>query len=365
MKKEFMRLLDNLISFKTTKDKPVEIDRCLEYIETYFEDEKDIVIDRFEKDGVNSITLNFKEYLKPDIILLSHIDVVPAMKEMFKMKVDKNLVFGRGVSDMKGMVVLGMLLMKKYAKLDKKPSFGLVITSDEEQGGFNGAGYLVNNKLIKPRVAIVPDGGDNFQITNVEKGIIHLKLSASGVSAHGSRPWLGKNAVDILIDNYLKMRKLFREQKKEGWYKTINIGKLFGGEATNKVPDFAECFIDIRYTEKDNPQKLIDKIKKMMSKEITIDVLLCEPLCYTSKNDKFLQNMKTKMRKMLNEKILFSKGHGGSDARFFTKYKIPSIIVKPKAGGQHGNSEWLNIDSSIKFFDILDSFIVENGTRKE
>lgn len=360
MKNEFIKLLDKLVSFETISDKPENIKKCFDFIENYFKEDKNIVVDWYEKDGIQSISINFKDNLKPEMILLSHIDVVPASKKMFKIQIKKNKIFGRGVSDMKGMVALGMMLMKKYSNLDKKPSFGLVITSDEEKGGFNGAGYLVEYKILKPKVVIVPDGGDNFKITNIEKGIIHLRMYAKGVSAHGSRPWLGKNAIEIIIKNFLKIRNIFEEQNKEGWYKTINIGKICGGDVPNKVPDFAEAFLDIRYTEKDDLKKIINKIKKVVDKEIRIDILLNEPLCYTPKNNKYIIKMLKIIKQKIKQKVKLEKEHGGSDARFFSNINIPTIIVKPYAGGQHSHNEWLDIDSSMDFFDILDRFIIEN-----
>ena len=81
------------------------------------------------------------------------------------------------------------------------------MTGDEETGGFNGAAKALAH--IRAEFCIALDGGDTGRIITREKGILRIQAAASGKSAHGSRPWLGKNAIEILMADLARLKPLF------------------------------------------------------------------------------------------------------------------------------------------------------------
>ena len=58
------------------------------------------------------------------------------------------------------------------------------------------------------------------------------------------------------------------------------------------------------------------------------------------------------------------RSEGASDARFFTKYNIPVIISKPICAGHHSDHEWIDLEASRIYTNILFDF-VEHLTIKE
>ena len=77
----------------------------------------------------------------------------------------------------------------------------------------------------------------------------------SGRAAHGSTPWLGDNAVLKAIDVFRRIETLpFSRESSELFDRpSINLGRINGGDALNKVPDECTMVVDIRYLPEPGP----------------------------------------------------------------------------------------------------------------
>ncbi len=151
------------------------------------------------------------------LLLLSHHDVVPAdpagwTHPPFAAEVADGYVWGRGAVDMKSMVamevaVLGLLAGRARAAgvdpaVDPIPGLRrnvlFACTSDEEAGGWQGAGWLVDNRPEAVRAAgalneaggvSVDLGGRRFYPIQVaEKGFEIYRIRVTGAWGHGSMP---------------------------------------------------------------------------------------------------------------------------------------------------------------------------------
>ena len=149
---------------------------------------------------------------KPNLLLLSHLDVVAAdAKEWsvdpFAGLVKDGFIWGRGALDMKGMTAIEVMVMKLLKRNDVKLKGDVILaaTADEEQGGLSGADYLLRNypeKIYAPFVlneggglAMPTRNGNVFTVQTAEKGILWFKVKAKGVPGHGSMPNVADNAI--------------------------------------------------------------------------------------------------------------------------------------------------------------------------
>ena len=258
LKNELRELTQNLVKFETTESREEELSSCLEFIEDYFP--SNFTVQHFAKEGKTSLLIspNNNYALEPEILLHGHIDVVEAeSNEMFKPRAESGKLYGRGTADMKAGVAVLMKLMK-----DLEPdNCSLLITSDEEIGGFKGTGYLVNDVGLKPDFALSaePCIPEKFpSIVNQHKGVFQVKLEAEGESCHASQPENGVNAIDKLLDNYRELKQVFAKKSVDS---TVNLGFIEGGESLNQVPSKAEMKLDIRYNDSFSPREVLDFIK--------------------------------------------------------------------------------------------------------
>ena len=158
------------------------------------------------------------------IILLSHLDVVPAdanawQQPPFGGRIVDGYVHGRGALDAKGLTAMhaGVLaqLAAAGARLDR--DLLLVATADEETGGAAGAGWLVREhpELVEGAEFLLTEGdsihrgatGDVLvQVAIAEKTPCWVELTARGNGGHGSTP-SRETAVTRLIDAVARVQR--------------------------------------------------------------------------------------------------------------------------------------------------------------
>ncbi|MEM2874069.1 MAG: M20/M25/M40 family metallo-hydrolase [Candidatus Nanoarchaeia archaeon] len=356
IKKEIIELAQQLIRFKSTKDNPQELKNCLDFVASYLK--KFSVIKRFRFKNKPSLVAYYKN-IKPKFFLVGHLDVVEAPNEQFKPTIKGNKLFGRGAADMKGGVAIMLALFKELAKEQEKPPFGLMITTDEEIGGHNGTGELV--KRYKSKFVIVPEPNQSekpgqLNITIKHKGVLWLKIKAKGKAAHSSMPWLGDNAIDKLILVYERIREKFCEITPNTWNSTINLSVISGGETPNKIPDYAEAIVDIRWIENFDKDKFLDSIKDL---DAEFEIVEYSPMLDNDKNNKYIKLLQNCVRKQTGQNCLLLKMHGATDAKFFSVKGIPAVVFGPFGKNYHALGEYLDLNTIVPTYNALKEFLLK------
>ena len=139
------------------------------------------------------------------LCLLSHIDVVPAEAARWKQPpfsglIDQNgMIWGRGALDMKGMGVLELMTLVWLKRLHVPLSREVILlaVADEEVGNLGmrhvidkhwgkiGCGHVVNEGGMGIRDALTP-GQTVYAVSVAEKGLLWLRMYATGKAGHGS-----------------------------------------------------------------------------------------------------------------------------------------------------------------------------------
>lgn len=350
-----LTLISDLVSFKTVYSNYNEFDKCISYIKNYFADTK-LYIKEYEFNKNKSLVISNADTNAFDIIFCGHIDVVPADDALFSMKNDEGKLLGRGVSDMKGQVAVMMKLMKE---LNTNKKVALFITSDEERGGFDGSGRLLNELSYTSEFAVVPDGGYNFELVLEEKGVLQLKISVTGSESHSSELWKGENAIAELFKVYNKLIQKYPIPKnEEEWFTSINLARIEGGDALNKVPKQASMYLDIRHVHEDKKDDILSYIQSINNK-ITIEVLAKGEEFFVDAENETLKKFKRTCEHVLQTSIKEVKFQGASDARFFAAKGIPVALMNPIGGNAHCVDEWMDLDSLEKYYEICKRFLSE------
>lgn len=351
-------MIDNLktfIGYKTTH----EDNNKVEFVKLFNKVHKEL--DNLQLQEINFSDQGYQSCLwstrnNPDLLLISHVDVVSGKSSQFIPKVEDGKLYGRGAIDMKFAISVFIQLLNNLPDLHNR-SIGLLLTSDEEIGGMHGVKYVLDKTDIKPKCVLMPDGGTNMTIEQSEKGILHIQLQAKGVSAHGSRPWLGDNAIDKLIDAYLLLKRQFPNPKNEQWTVTLNAGKVNGGTATNAVPDEATMNIDIRVPTKTDRTQVLNYLNKISQGDVSYKVLIEGANFELPTDSSYLKKYQNSAKKVSGRELDLIKSAGSSDARFFAEKNIPVIINRPIGDGHHTDNEWINLESIEQFYKITFDFV--------
>lgn len=152
---------------------------------------------------------------EPGIVLLHHIDVVPADERFWTTDplsgdLRDGYVYGRGALDTKTSGILHLATFLALARTETPLNRDVIFmaTADEEAGGFFGAGWLVENRpeLFDNVGFLLNEGGGgsdvdgtvNFGLEVTQKVPYWLRLTATGEPGHGSRPLVSYASTEMI-----------------------------------------------------------------------------------------------------------------------------------------------------------------------
>lgn len=346
-----VKLTEDLIEYKTVTGNQGEIDEALERLKQEFN--TGLKIREFQKEGVKSLLIASSDTEEINVLLHGHIDVVDAEEELFRPKKKDGKLFGRGAADMKS----GVACITKVMKDLEEQGLGLLITSDEEKGGFNGTGYVIEEEDLNLELVISSepdDSGDFPSIVNKQKGVLQLRISVEGGSAHASKPEKGENAAEKLMRIYREeIRPLF--ESGEEFATTVNLGRLRAGDAVNRVPNYAQMDLDIRYSEQYPKNQVLEDIRSI--EFLKVDVTAEAPMMKTDSDNEMVKSLKKSVKKVSGKEPNTRKEAFASDMRFFTEKGVPSVCFGPEGYNLHGKNEHIVLESLGFYCEILKNFL--------
>jgi acetylornithine deacetylase/succinyl-diaminopimelate desuccinylase-like protein len=156
-------------------------------------------------EGRGNIWARIEGGAAPGLILLHHIDVVPASAEAWetdplKAVIKDGKLYGRGTLDTKGLGIAHLQAFLALHESGVQPNRDVMFlaTADEEAGGQFGAGWMAREHrglfadygylLNEGGVGIAAAGHLQFKIEVAQKRPYWLRLTASDRPGHGSRP---------------------------------------------------------------------------------------------------------------------------------------------------------------------------------
>lgn len=186
-----------------------------------------------------------------------HLDVVPLgnapwRHDPFGAEIVDGRLYGRGASDMKGGVAaMACAALAQADRLRAGAGATLIFTAGEETG-CEGAFAMARDPraadlLGRAGALVVAEPTANRPLLG-HKGAFWLQAQARGVTAHGSMPEQGDNAIYKLAEAALALRDFRFDGAPHALMgaPTLNVGTVRGGLNINSVPDAAELTIDIR-----------------------------------------------------------------------------------------------------------------------
>src|ERR671916_1532637 len=202
---------------------------------------------------------------EPRILLHGHADVVPGEERQFEPYEENDELYGRGVYDMKGALAAMMYAVEDLKTLGSDATVELLVVPDEEQehGARTGAEVLIKNGYVGD--FLITGEPTDFHIGTQSKGVLDLRVTLRGKSAHGSTPWLGKNAVLLAYEHFSRVLELpFAKQRTDLFpYPSMNLARIIGGDVLNRVPDRCTYDLDIRYLPNQDPKEIARQIRSV------------------------------------------------------------------------------------------------------
>ena len=92
-----------------------------------------------------------------------------------------------------------------------------------------------------------------------------MRIEVLGRAAHGATPWLGENAILRAYEVFREIESLpFASRSSELFDRpSINLGRILGGDALNKVPDTCFIDVDVRYLPEQDPTAILAEVREL------------------------------------------------------------------------------------------------------
>jgi succinyl-diaminopimelate desuccinylase len=348
-------LVERLIRYDTSK--PEELIAAAGFVRGWLES-RDIEVQVLDHQGLPVLIAEVgpRDDQHPCVVLHGHLDVVPAHEDQFDPRADGDNLIGRGAYDMKGGLAAMMCALKDLER-QERVTVRLICVPDEESEELD----------LRSTDAVVQRGlGGDFAITGeptdlrigVEaKGVLAVQIEVHGRAAHSSTPWLGDNAVLKAIDSFRTIESLpFSRESSEMFDRpSINLGRIRGGDALNKVPDECTMAVDIRYLPGQDPEQILAEIEAIEGIEVMRTFV--HPPVRVSPSNPFVRALRDAVAKAVQGERLSVGRDGASDAAAFLAAGIAAVEFGPVGAGHHGPEEWVSITSLARYRRVLGEFI--------
>jgi succinyl-diaminopimelate desuccinylase len=135
---------------------------------------------------------------------------------------------------------------------------------------------------------------------------------------------------------------------------SINLGRIGGGDAVNKVPDQCRMYVDVRYLPGQHPEEVLAQVRSL-EPTATVEVMLERPPADVPADHLLVQALLDAAGRY--EPSTTSVGRdGASDAVAFLEVGVPAVEFGPRGGGHHGPEEYVEIDSLPRYRRALVDF---------
>ncbi len=228
--------------------------------------------DRVEIDGMGNI-LGYIGNGKHLIAMDAHIDTVgvgnrDAWKhDPFEGWEDDEIIVGRGSADQEGGMAAMVCAGKIIKELGLEDDYTLLITGTVQEEDCDGLcwHYIINEEHIRPEFVVITEPTSG-RIYRGHRGRMEIRITTEGLSAHGSAPERGDNAI-------YKMAPIIQELEARNDHLTDHdfLGKgtlavseiFFTSPSRCAVADGCSLSVDRRLTHGETADSALDEIRSL------------------------------------------------------------------------------------------------------
>ncbi|MFA5959754.1 MAG: hydrolase [Tatlockia sp.] len=295
--------------------------------------------------------------LKRRVLLCGHMDTVYGANHPFHAvtMLSDNKLNGPGVADMKGglIVLLHALICFEASSLSPLLGWDVFINTDEEVGS-PASRFFYEQIAGDYQAALVYEPAMNEQGTLAKnrKGSGKFTLIAEGKSAHAGRAFFeGKNAICHLAEAITAIHAL--NDLDNGI--TLNVGKIAGGDALNRVPDKAVAQIDVRISKPEDALWVTEQFNRIREEgkregcTLAIEGYFGRPVKTVSNGTARLFQRVKQVGEVLGLAIDWQDSGGCCDGNNLAALGLPVIDTLGVRGGNiHTEAEYILLDSLVE-----------------
>ena len=220
---------------------------------------------------------------------------------------------------------------------------------------------LLDARKCLPDVVFVPDGGPDFAYVEKEKGMISFDVTVPGQAAHGSRPFLGVNAIERTQAFYADLQARFPNPLAESeWITSLSITRIEGGHAHNQIPDQCHATFDLRFTEASSAEEIVAALEEIgRPYEAEFRYREIGVATYYPRERPLARQYIDLLRRVSGKEPSILHSNGASNARFYVMQKpdVQILMSNPTVVGVHADTECLDGRSLPAYYQLVHGIV--------
>lgn len=367
---EHKQLLKDLVNINSYTSDKADVDKVGAHIKAFAEKQGfHVQTVPFEKAGDGLLITWNEDAPLPPVAFTGHLDTVfpvgTFQEPLFREEDGK--YYGPGVSDMKGGLVIGLLVMcaLKDAGYKDRPIKFIMIGDEELSEGLSGeAGKdFIRESSRGSAAGITLEAHTPGKVTVGRKGSIRYKVYVKGHATHaGSHYAEGISAIKEAAHKILDI-----EAPSDQEQITYNCGMITGGTSPNTVPGEAMFTLYNRYWKLVQRQEIRDHVEGIIAKSYipgttaSFDIVGERlPMDAAPSNYALASHLDAVSQKYGFGSLAPVKQSSGSDASYTAMAGVPSVCSMGPIGGRiHSTDEWMEAASLTEQAKLLAAAVVQ------
>lgn len=318
----------------------------------------------------------------PLLVFAGHTDVVPVgdlskwHTDPFELTDVDNMLYGRGVADMKGSLACMMVMAERF--VTRNPAFqgrlGFLVTSGEEGDEFDfGTPYVMDQLQLQDihiDYCIVGEPSSTAQAGDVIKigrrGSLSAKIHLHGKQGHVAYPHLADNPIHKMSSALAELTAIQWDHGNAFFPPTsMQITHIHsGGLASNIIPGDLNLHLNFRYSTEQTEGSLIERVQNIFSHHHLNPIiewrLNGEP--FLTDKGALLECCKEAVTEITGLKPELSTSGGTSDGRFIAPYGVEVIELGPINATIHQVNECVSLNDlnllEAMYFSISEKLLL-------
>ena len=314
------------------------------------------------------------------LVFNGHLDTFPLVNAKqwsadFNGEERDGKLFGLGVSDMKGGLAAIIFALRHLAGIRDSFAGEVVATfaGDEESMGTEGSGHLLSHVPHAAGDAMISaDTGSPHVLRFGEKGMIWLRLDATGKSAHAAHVHKGDSAIEKLLDAIQELksvrdfpvaaprqvlaaiaRSAAASEAISGVGEsdvlrspTVTFGTVNGGRLSNLIADHASATADIRLPVGVSVAQMEARITEIVAHHpgVSLEIVRRYEPSWTDPDHEVIRTLKRNCAAKLGTEPVVNMRVGASDARLYRQHGVPTVVCGLTSYNMGAADEYVHVD---------------------
>jgi acetylornithine deacetylase len=290
------------------------------------------------------------------LLLCGHIDTVnvEGMTDPHTPRVDGDRLYGRGAYDMKAGVAAALIAAREASRLGLAGDVVVAAVADEEHASLGVQEAL---RRVSADAAVVTEPTE-LELVAAHKGFVWSEIEVTGRSAHGSRPYLGVDAIlkmGAVLNELAQLDRSLADRTHPLLGRaSLHTSLIEGGVELSSYPAHCKLGLERRTLPGETARQIEAELESLLERcrqadpefEASHRALLVREPFEIGQEEELVALVAEAVAEVLAEPPKIGGASYWADAAFIAAAGIPTVLLGPGGEGAHAIEEWVSLSDT-------------------